>query len=733
MAKKFLVTIVALIAIVGLVVGCAPTEPEPEPPGPRTGGAWVDEIVISVEKSDAASVLKMQEGTVHLYGHSISDPDLVQDIFDDPNLDYQFVLGGSRDFIFNFVGPEFPDGSLNPFFVAEIREATQWIIDRDYMVDELLGGMGYPKWTQFSTTGPEQDRYRTLVEGLEAYYAYDLDKGKAAMAVEMENLGAVLVDGKWNYNGEPVVLKQLIRTDLRPYPEAGDYFADQLEACGFTVERLYKTSSEAWGGYLLEPLELGLWNIYGGGWGMGSVYRTEVHSFAQFNTHLVNTWGAPWTTLEPLMAEWPEMYDAIVALRYTDFASMAEREALVTTALTQVRLFANNIWHIELADVVPYRAEVDLVLDKAGGISYLWAHTIHFQDDAGAPVRGGTIHLEVPSFMVQPWNPVEGSAFSYDIMVCRDALSDYDLVSHWESGLYMRQRIERAEVTILTGYPVATSSDWCTLEFEDEIVVPEDAWADWDAENQVWITAAERMLYDEDYDRTAARKSVVYYPDDIFEIPLHDGSILSLADFMMSEIVSFDRGKEASAIFDPAEKAGVEAGLVSFKGWQILSTDPLTIAVYSDVYALDAEHSLSTAFPAYGTYEEFAPWHIIVPGMLAEADKALAFSTGKAEELQVEWMDYTKGPSLDILKARLDQAADAGFIPYEPTMADYMGPLEVGDRYSNLASWYADKGHFWVSNGPVYLHEVFPIGKVAVLKAFDDFPDPSDKWLHLLP
>ncbi|MCK4222414.1 MAG: hypothetical protein KAX25_06020, partial [Dehalococcoidia bacterium] len=493
-----------------------------------------------------------------------------------------------------------------------------------------------------------------------------------------------------------------------------------------------------WGSYLLEDLELGLWHLYGGGWGMPSVFRTEVHSFAQFNTHLVMAGYAPWDALEPLMADWPEMYDAIVALRYTDFATMEEREDLVEIALVEVGKFANSIWSIAITSFIPYRAEIDMVLDACGGVSMLFAQTLSFLDEFGDPVRGGTIHMELPSILVNPINPVSGSAMTYDIMVSRDTTGDRGFAPHPSTGLNMPQRFESAEVTIQTGLPVGidAGSTWCTLDFEAEIVVPGEVWADWDAENQVWITGTERLVYDAEYELTAKRKSVVTYPEDIYELPMHDGSTLSLGDFVMAMIVEFDRGKPDSPIFDESEEAGVAAGLVNFKGVEIVhdgyGAEPLTIAVYSDVYGLDAEHSISSYFPAYGIYEEFAPWHTIAIGYLAEADNLLAFSASKADLLEVEWADYTKGPSLPILAAQLTAAADDSFIPYEPTLGAYIAEAEADERYANLAAWYAEKEHFWASCGPFYLEAVYPIGKIVHLKAFDDYPDESEKWMWLL-
>lgn len=745
MSKRFsklgwiLMAALLIGALVALPACGGPTgqqeEEEEEPP--REGGAWVDEIIISQETSGAASVLKMQEGTVHIYGQGLTDQDVFETVADDPNLEYKLCIGGTRDVMFNVYGPEFPDGMLNPFWSAKIREATQWLLDHDYIVDEVLGGQGIALYTMLQPGGAESARYSDLVESVIEYYSYNPTKAAEVIAEEMANLGATLVDDTWHYNGEPVVVKQLIRIDLAAYPELGDYVADQLESVGkFTVERLYRASADTWGPILLQDPSLRLWNVYGGGWGMPVVYRTQVHSWAQFNTHTVMAGYPPWVQLEPLMMseEWNDMYNDIIALRYTDFTSMEERADMVENVLTTVRQFANNIWTAAITEFYPYTADIDCVLDLAGALSFQFPYTVHFVDDAGDPVRGGSLSIELPSIMVQPMNPVEGSAMGYDIMVSRDLTGDPDVMPDPQNGLYMPHSFERAEVTIQTGLPVGVSpgSDWCTLSFQDEITVPDSAWADWDAENQVWITAAERALTDAEYEQTAKRKSVVIYPDDIFDKPLHDGSTLSVGDFVMSAIVEFDRGKPESAIFDPAMEADVAEALQRMKGWEITSTDPLTITTWSDVYNLDAEHSLTTWWPQYGTYEEFAPWHTVTLGVLAETDKELAFAGSRAEELGVEWMDYMKGPSLDILKAHLDECVATEYIPYRPTLASYIQPIEREERWANLLNWYEERGHFYVSCGVFYLEQLYPIQKIIVLKAFADYPEPSERYLFML-
>ena len=83
--------------------------------------------------------------------------------------------------------------------------------------------------------------------------------------------------------------------------------------------------------------------------------------------------------------------------------------------------------------------------------------------------------------------------------------------------------------------PVGSTYDWVSLSTAPEIAVPGDAWADWDAANQRWITVAEK--YPEGV--TALRKSTVYYPADMYDtVAWHDGSPISAADFVLLLILS---------------------------------------------------------------------------------------------------------------------------------------------------------------------------------------------------
>jgi peptide/nickel transport system substrate-binding protein len=353
----------------------------------------------------------------------------------------------------------------------------------------------------------------------------------------------------------------------------------------------------------------------------------------------------------------------------------------------------------------------------------------------------------MPEILTDPWNPVAGSNWIWDTFAVR-ATSDRGLHPDPRDGLRWPGRIDRAEVFVQEGLPVDITHDWLTLESVPEIVVPPDAWADWDAADQRFITVAECFPGG----TTALRKTIAYYPKDIFAVALHDGSSLSMGDFILHAILRFDRAEEASAIYDDTVVPDFDSFMETFKGVKFITDDPdygLIVETYSDLWKtdyeamdyevlVDAELCVATWFPGddpnpYDSYE-YSPsvWHTTALGIKAEEDGALAFSQAKAPSLGVEWMNFIDGPSLPILKSYLDSAKAANYIPYEPTMGLYVTEAEAVERWSNLEAWYSDKGHFWVGSGPFYLEEADTTEDVIHLKRFEDYPDPMDRWLFLL-
>jgi peptide/nickel transport system substrate-binding protein len=703
-----------------------PTEvpPTPEPtPVPRTTrhGGWLDTVTMVAISPDAV-VTQLQAGTIDVYASALGRAEDFKSA-QAAGLQYNQVYGGSYELTFNPYGGgdngatfDQSTGKLNPFAVPAIREAMNMLVDRNYIVQEVYGGLASPKFFPINSAFPDYALLADVARKLEAQYAYNPDKANEIITAEMEKLGATKdANGKWTFNGEPVTLIFIIRNDGDGTRlPIGDYVSNQLENIGFTVDRQYKTSSEASPIWIRGNPADGLWHLYTGGWITTAVSRDDGGNFQFYYTP--KGLGVPlWQAYKPS----PE-FDALAdKLASNDFSTLAERRDLFAQALELAMKDSVRVWLVDQKAFSPYRQGISITGDLAGGIqgAQLWGFTARYEGQ-----EGGELKYAMSDLLVEPWNPVGGSNWVYDTAPKR-ATSDYGLISDPFTGLAWPQRIESASVTVKEGLPVGKTLDWVSLEFVPEIQVPADAWVDWNAETQTFITAGEK--YPEGL--TALRKSVVTYPSSLFtDYKWHDGSTFSPADFIMWLIMQFDPGKEASPIFDEAVVSNLEFFLSNFKGVRITSTDPFTAEWYTDAYALDAELNVTTLWPEYGYGN--APWHMIAMGNLAEAAGELAYTADKADAKQVEWMSFIDGPSLEILGKYLDQAESEKYIPYAPTLGQYITPEEAAARYANMKAWYAEHGHYWVNSGPYMLDKVFSVEKTLTLKNNENYIDLADKW-----
>lgn len=693
----------------------APTA-EPTPPPTTRKGGWLDEVVVSVVTADAA-VTQIQAGAIDIYASGLSSADLPE--IESAGLQYSKQNGLYYELTFNPSGsPTFEGtGKLNPFSSAKVREAMNWLIDREYINQEVYAGGALAKFFTFTTQFPDYADLADVVRQFESKYAYNPEKANEAITAEMEAMGATLVDGKWNFNGEPVVIIILIRSDSDgTRVPIGDYVGNQLESIGFTTDRQYKTSSEASPIWVGGNVADGLFHIYTGAWSATVIDRDQGDNFQFFSTP-ASAYG--FTTLWQAYNISEEFQTIADDLAFNRFANLEERRQAFIRAIELDFEYSFRIWLIDGKNFAPYREGVEVTYDLAAGVdgAQIASYTLRLADQ-----EGGTVKWGQPDLFVDPWNPIAGSNWAFDNSVIRFTRGA-GLMADPHTGLYWPLRIESAAVTVEEGLPVGKTLDWVSLDFAPTIEVPADAFADWDPATQTFITAGEK--YPDG--ATAQIKSVVTYPADVYDVKWHDGSNFSVADMMMGMIMTFEPGTEGSAIYDESQASNLESFKSVFKGFKIVSTDPLVVEYYTDGFQLDAEVNVYSLWPNY-TYGADHPWHLMAIGNLADAAGELAYSADKADAAQIEWMSFIGGPSLEILKAKLDQAAGESYIPYAATLGQYITAEEAAARYANLAAWYDAQGHFWVGSGPYYLDKAFLVEKTATLKHFADYPDLSDRW-----
>lgn len=686
----------------------APTAEPTAVPVTRKGG-WLDEIVFSVVAADSA-VTQIQAGAIDIYANGLSSKDLPS--IKEAGLSYSDSNGLYYDMLYN--PAVCTDATLlNPFSNRKIREATNWLYDRNYINQEVYAGGGLAKFFTIQTNGPDYADLADVARSLEAKYAFNPDKAKEVIKAEMEGMGATMgADGKWMFGDKPVTIILLIRPDSDGTRKPiGDYVAGQLESVGFTVDRQYKKSSEASPLWIQsEPTDC-LWGAYTAAWSSTAISRDEKNMFQQMYLSS-SVQGMPVFLANVSDPEFQKLGDD---LNNGVFTTLEQRREMFARAMELSLQDSFQVFLIDGKNYTPYATTVQATSDLAAGIesAQIYPYTLRFIGKEGGQLKWATQNL-----FADPWNPIAGGNWTFDQGVLRGTAGAAFMNDPY-TGLVWPLRAEKAEITILDSLPPTNKTlDWVTLNTAAEIPVPADAWADWDATTQTFIPAGEG--------KTANLKSVVTYPASLSEVKWHDGSNFSAADVVMALILTFDRAKPESAIYDEASVPVFESFMSTFKGVKIVSTQPLVVEFYTDLTQPDAENNAFGLWPNYGYGE--AKWDTIAIGNLAEAAGELAYSTDKATAAQVEWTSYVGGPSLEILKKYLDQAAGESYIPYAPTMSQFVTADEAKARYANLDKFYAEHGHMIVGTGPYYLDKAFLTEKSLTLKNFADYPDLADRW-----
>lgn len=672
----------------------------------------VETLVIVEEPTAAKAVDMIRTGALDFYAAGVADPTILEQIRQAPNVlcfpTYNVVWHLS----FNPAGPLFQDGRLNPFADPRAREAMNWLLDRDYIVQEFLGGAGLPQILPLRPVFPDYARLAQYARPLELRYQHDPERGRLALSAVLESLGAEYVEGKWVYQGRPVEIRLLIRTDARR--AVGDYVATLLEGLGFVVARTYATYAEALR-ILSAPPEEGLWHIYTNALVVSLIERDEASTFQLNYTPVFPT--PPWQYLRPS----PELASVSERLARGDYTSLAEREALMAQALALAMEDSGQVWLAVRSACYPHSSELNLALDLAAGIATgIWAHTISAPRD--------TVRIGIPRLFSAPLNPVAGSFTIYDQALLR-AVGDVPLIPHPYNGLYLPMDLVRAEVEVAEGVPIQKSMDWVEVRTVPKIVVPKEAWVDWDPEGARFLTVAE--LHPQGL--SVNTRVVLRFRSDLWEKTWHDGTRFSPADFLSRFILAFDRAKKQSPVYDESAVPAYENLMAHFRGLCVKSFDPLVVEVYTDLRVLDAEWLAAKAvtlfYPFYDTGP--GPWHVLALLLRAEAEGKLALSRSKAQTKKAEWANLLAGPSLAILAETLKIAQEEAFVPYANFLGRFVSEEEARERYAALARFHEAYGHFFVGNGPFYVELVKPVEKVLVLQRWPEYKGPVENLARL--
>jgi len=686
-------------------------EPEVTPePVPVEPGANLKSItMIGVE--EASAVTQLEAGAIDIYAGSLPGEYLTE--IQEAGLEYSVSTGLNYEIMTNnAVTAE----GFNPFSLREFREAMNWFIDRDYICSEIFGGAAIPRIFPIGSVAPDYARYVEYARAVEANYTYDKDRAVAQMDEALTAAGVEKVDGKYSYNGEEITLVFLIRTEDGIRQPIGDYVSNELESIGFSVERQYKTSGECytlWG--LTEPTE-GQWHLYTGAWGASGLARDSAIYFHDFTSPDSRYGYMPWTAFTIDEAD-----NAILdRLANSDFTTMDERAELFEQAFAIDPHYAQRIWLCDGLAYTPWNGNISTSYNLSAGVdgSNMTAYTMKDSED------GDVVWANSSAPLINPVNPVAGTNWTYDAQYI-NFTQDYLAIADPFTGLSYPKRISGADVVIESGLPVSQTYDWVNLSFEDEIKVPSDAMYRFNIETETWDLVGEEEV-------TAKSKVVYYFGEDLSEYSWHDGTAITLADIMMKMVMDFATGTEGSALYDESVAASFQSGLPYFKGWRIVSEDPIVIEYYSDNFFLDAENNVTDLGTCSWTYDSTgaqASWSAVAAGNDVVLKGLAAWSeVASAENDTIEWLNYLDGPSVEYLKDSYTELAASSYIPFEATMGAYITAEEAKAAYENGLAFHEANGHFFIGCGPYYVSHVMSTEGSITLTGYENYKEDRHRW-----
>ena len=210
---------------------------EYEPPHSQPGPA-ADKVFFRSFHVDRAP-LELTSGNMDLYYFGLRT-DAALDLQDDPTTQLYEAPSTTLSLILN-PAPA-PDGRLNPFSLPEVRRAMQFLVDREFIAQDLYRGLATP---MLSHVSPLDYDYLTVYEiDRGSGIRYDPEFARQRIAEAMRGAGAEFVDDRWHYGGQPIRLRFIGRVEDERR-EISDLIRAELDQAGFDVAISYQNFAPA--------------------------------------------------------------------------------------------------------------------------------------------------------------------------------------------------------------------------------------------------------------------------------------------------------------------------------------------------------------------------------------------------------------------------------------------------------------------------------------------------------
>jgi peptide/nickel transport system substrate-binding protein len=650
-------------------------------------GAYTDNLQFIQYLDGNIALHDIQAGNLDTYFFRIP-LETVASISKDPNVKIYEKNAGSFGFLLNPAPSKNPN-ILNPFQFKEIRFAVNYLINREFVVDEILNGYGSVQIDPFGISSPE---YEALIPVIESYnFKYNPSLAKGIIEKSLISHGATKLDGKWTYNGSPISIKLMIRSDDLPRKSMGEMLANELEKIGFTVQRDYGDLNKAnLVVYGKDPQELS-WQVYTEGFGGTSQFvRYNPSTAAQMYSPYFGSmpgrgnpsfWNYQNSTLDKITQ----------SIEFSNFTSEEERNELLRQALTlgiqeSVRLFVAQ-------NIDPYAASSSikgLINDFGAGIS-----TSKSLINARSIKNTSSINVGVKEVYQGAWNNVGGCNDIY----CTNILS---LVSDSPTSR-----------NPYTGEVIPLRNEWTnitTMGPEKRLAVDNDA-VTWNPSDQKW----------EDVGKNTSKSKVTLH---LVFSNWQNGQAMNKADLIYQLYFPYEWSSKINSTdqtYDPEYAQPAQVALKYLRGTKFLNNS--TLVSFVDYWHFDKKEIADFA-SVWAT----SPWEVNAAIERLVKNGVFAYSRTEATVKNIEWLSLIIPSHAQAIKQELEKMKAEGFVP-----APLKGMVSVDEalkRYDASIKWITEHNHAIIGNGPYEIKNYNPAGRVISLAAFRDssYPFPKGYW-----
>ena len=607
----------------------------------------------------------------------------------DPRLKVYDKTAGSLGFFVN-PAPAADPNVLNPFQFKEVRYALNYLIDREFVINEILKGYGNPLMDPFGMYSPE---YLNIIGTVESFgFRYNPSLASSMISGPMNAAGATNNNDKWQFNGSPVTVKVLIRQDDVKKQSMGELLASELEKIGFNVQRDYGDLNKAnTVVYASDPKNLE-WQLY-------TEEMAGTSAFVKYNPIIPAQMYAPWLSAMPGSqnpAYWnyqnATLDEVTQKIAFFNFTSEEERNQLVNDAIKMGIQESVRIFVAQKTDPFVSSASVQgLVNDFGAGITSKYSLLNARSGDGNSSLDIGVKQIHQGS-----WNTIAGLQDLYSRSIYF-MIADSDTFRH-----------------PYTGEVISFRSPWTNITTQGplgKLNMPADT-IKWNQTLQQWVQSGEG---------STATSMVTFTP---LYSNWHHGIPMDVSDMMYGDYFAYEWGTDAGPgdrTVDPEFTPAAAEALNLSKGTRYVSPD--RIESYIDIWHYDEKEIADS-----GVFFVNEPWEIAAAAERIVMEGRLAYSRSEAQAKGVGWYDPIVREHAEMIKAELQEMKNEQFIP--SALKDLITVQDAIRRYDASISWIENHGHAVISNGAFYLDKFNVAGGTITINAFRDpsYPFEAGHW-----